>query len=256
MVALVALAFPGMAESQSLLGSRSSVDLMFQKAQQQELYFYQTATGVRRAAEKGTFVRLAGNGDYQLAGVSQPYVLPITRTFVERLAAQYRGACGERLVVTSAARPTSQRLANSVDRSVHPTGMAIDLRRPSSARCLSWLRATLLSLESRGLVEATEEKRPPHFHVAVYPRQYERYLHGGATAARDRVATSAPAPAPTRVAASGSAPDGASERYTVRKGDSIWSIARRSRVSMEEIKVANNLTSSRILAGQVIVIPR
>ena len=239
--AALSLALSGTADAQSLLGSRSSVDLMFRSAQQQELYFYQTSAGVRRAASNGTLVRLTGNGSYQLAGVSQPYVLPTTRTFVERLATQYRNACGERLVVTSAARPKSQRLANSVDKSVHPTGMAVDLRKPKAGRCLTWLRSTLVSLEQRGLLEATEEKRPPHFHVAVFPRQYSRYVGGAA---------------PAKVASAGTASRADGERYTVRKGDSIWSIARRTRVSVDEIKVANNLTSSRILAGQVIVIPR
>jgi hypothetical protein len=240
-IAALSLALPGALDAQSLLGSRSSVDLMFRNAQQQDLYFYQTSAGVRRAASSGTLVRLSGNGNYQLAGVSQPYVLPTTRTFVERLATQYRNACGERLVVTSAARPKSQRLANSVDKSVHPTGMAIDLRKPKAGRCLTWLRSTLVSLERRGLLEATEEKRPPHFHVAVFPRQYSRYVGGAA---------------PTKVASAGTGSRSDGERYTVRKGDSIWSIARRTRVSVDEIKVANNLTSSRILAGQVIVIPR
>ena len=241
LIAALSLALPGAADGQSLLGSRSSVDLMFRSAQQQELYFYQTSAGVRRAANNGTLVRLTGNGSYQLAGVSQPYVLPTTRTFVERLATQYRNACGERLVVTSAARPKSQRLANSVDKSVHPNGMAVDLRKPKAGRCLTWLRSTLVSLEQRGLLEATEEKRPPHFHVAVFPRQYSRYVGGAA---------------PAKVASAGTASLADGERYTVRKGDSIWSIARRTRVSVDEVKVANNLTSSRILAGQVIVIPR
>ena len=236
----------GAADGQSLIGSRSSVDLMFRNAQDHGLHFYQTSTGVRRAAERGTFVRLGGNANYQLAGVSQPYVLPATRTFVERLASQYRSACGQRLVVTSAARPKSQRLVNSVDKSVHPTGMAVDLRRPTSRRCLDWLRSTLLSLERRGVLEATEERNPPHFHVAIFPRPYQRYVSSGS-------------PASTRTASRSNAASGgeaAAEKYTVRKGDSIWAIARRTRVSVEQIQLANNLTSSRILAGQVLLIPR
>ena len=233
------------ANAQSLRGSRSSVDLMYRAAQQQDLYFYQTAAGVRRAADRGTFVRLGGNGDYQLSAVSNPYVLPATRTFVERLAAQYRGACEERLVVTSAARPKSQRLVNSVDRSVHPTGMAVDLRRPTSSRCRDWLRSTLLSLESRGVLEATEERNPPHFHVAVFPRQYASYVSRGGSSAPIRTAS-----------ASSDSHPGGGERYVVRKGDSVWAISRRTKVSVEEIELANNLTSSRIMAGQVITIPR
>lgn len=240
---VAALALPAGLQAQSLQGSRSSVDRMYRTAQQQDLYFYQTSSGVRRAADRGTFVRLSGNADYQLAAVSNPYVLPATRTFVQRLAAQYRSACGQRLVVTSAARPKSQRLVNSVDRSVHPTGMAIDLRRPSHGRCLTWLRSTLLALEGRGVLEATEERNPAHFHVAIFPAQYRRYLNGGGATR-------------TAAAASDEAESGASERYVVRKGDSIWAISRRMRVSVEQIQLANNLTSSRILAGQVIVIPR
>ena len=46
-------------------------------------------------------------------------------------------------------------LANSSKRSVHPTGMAIDLRRPTG-KCLTWLRRTLVSLERSGVIEATE----------------------------------------------------------------------------------------------------
>lgn len=239
-----ALILPVAAEAQSLQGSRASVDRMYRTAQQQDLYFYQTSNGVRRAADRGTFVRLGGNADYQLAGVSGPYVLPATRTFIERLAAQYRSACGQRLVVTSAARPKSQRLVNSVDRSVHPTGMAVDLRRPTSGRCLSWLRSTLLALEGRGVLEATEERSPPHFHVAVFPQQYGSYVSRGGAGTRTAAATSS------------GAGGGDTERYVVRKGDSIWSISRRLRVSMEDIQLANNLTSSRIMAGQVILIPR
>ena len=135
------------------------------------------------------------------------------------------------------------RLINSVDKSVHPTGMAVDLRRPNAGRCLDWLRTTLVSLEARGLLEATQERNPPHFHVAIFPRQYERYVQGGG------------APRPTLVSNSGSE-SGDPERYVVRKGDSIWAIARRTSVTVEDIQLANGLTSSKILAGQVITIPR
>jgi hypothetical protein len=34
----------------------------------------------------------------------------------------------------------------------------------------------LLDLERRGLLEATEERRPAHFHVAVYSTPYARYV--------------------------------------------------------------------------------
>ena len=241
---LVALAISAVspARAQSLRGSRASVDRMYDQAVRHDLHFYETAGGVRRAVAAGKFVPLQGGADYELKDVSQPYVLPATRTFVERLARQYRSACGERLVITSGTRPRSMRLANAASRSVHPTGMAVDLRRPPAGPCLTWLRDLLSDLEAAGLLEATEEKRPPHFHVAVYPRPYTRYVQGRGDGVR---VASSPQQAP--------AADG--RRYQVRRGDSLWTIARRNDVSVEVLRQANALRSSRIVAGQVLLIP-
>src|SRR5215218_4645095 len=135
------------AAAQSLRGSPASIDRMYRQARALDLDFFETSGGVRRAYEAGTLVRLSGNEDYQLKNVSQPYVLPATRTFVQRLAAQYREQCGEKLVITSGTRPQSMHLSNSTSKTVHPTGMAVDLRKPTRSRCLSWLRSTLASLE-------------------------------------------------------------------------------------------------------------
>jgi hypothetical protein len=71
------------------------------------------------------------------------------------------------MTVTSALRPTALRLRNSAEHSVHPTGMAVDLRAPRG-RCRAWLRTALLGMERRGVIDATEERRPAHFHVVVY----------------------------------------------------------------------------------------
>jgi hypothetical protein len=181
--------------AQSLRGSPASVDRMYRQAKEHDLAFYETSSGVRRAYDAGTLVRLDGNADYRLKDVSQPYVLPATRTFVQRLAAQYHGQCGEQLVITSGTRPQSMRLANSTSKTVHPTGMAVDLRKPTRSRCLTWLRQTLASLEGEGVLEATEERNPPHFHVAVFPEQYTRYVSGaGSTVRLASAVTAAPAP--------------------------------------------------------------
>ncbi|HUE95961.1 MAG TPA: DUF5715 family protein [Longimicrobiaceae bacterium] len=241
---LILLADPG--HAQSLRGSTASVNRIYNQAVAHNLHFYSTGNGIRRAGERGDFVQLRGNSNYDLAGVSYPYVLPATHTFVERLAAQYRSACGEKLAVTSAVRPTTMRLINSVDKSVHPTGMAVDLRKPRNGRCLSWLRNTLTALEASGAIEAVEERNPPHFHVAVFPRQYESYVRamtGGTRLASSTTASPRPASGST----------GAT--YQVRRGDSLWTIARRNNVSVDQLREANSLPSSRILAGQVLVIP-
>lgn len=238
---LVLLAALGMgaapAAAQSLRGSPASIDRMYRQARGHDLAFHRTGVALRGAAHGGDLVRLSGNAHYRLDGVSYPYVLPTTRTFVQRLGRQYHARCGERLVITSAARPRSVRLANSTHLSVHPTGMAVDIRKPRTARCLSWLRETLLSLEGRGVLEATEENRPPHFHVAVYPTQYARYVGGGDTRGDRRTAQA----------------EGAT--YRVRQGDSLWTIARRHNTTVAQLRAANNIRNNRILPGQTLTIP-
>ena len=234
-----ALALPAAeAHAQTLKGSRGSVERMYGQARRQDLTFYRSGRGVRSAAAEGDLVRLRGNDDYRVAGVSYAYALPSTRTFVQRLAAQYREECGERLVVTSATRPRSMRLRNSVTESVHPTGMAVDLRRPTRGSCLRWLRETLLAVEREGAIDATEERRPPHFHVAVFPRQYSAYVSA-------------------RTGGRKSSGGGRSARatYRVREGDSLWTIARRHGVTVARIKEANGMRGSHLAIGQTLVIP-
>jgi len=249
-VAAATLGAPAEAAAQSLRGSRAKVERAYHQALSHELHFYESSSGVRRAADQGKFVRLAGNAHYTIDGVSYPYVLPATHTFVTRLASQYHAACGERLVVTSAVRPRSFRLINSSDKSVHPTGMAVDVRKPQRAKCLRWLRNTLGDLNASGAILATEEFRPPHFHIAVFPNPYRRYVErrGGTV----RVASAPAKRGGTQVAA---AEAGATKTYRVQRGDSLWGIARRHGTSVEEIKRANEMRSSRIVAGQTLVIP-
>jgi hypothetical protein len=172
---ILAMQLPAPCAAQSLQGSRESVLRMYHKAVQEGLHFFETVRGVKRAAANEQLVRLKPNSNYTIGRVRYPYVQPTTRIFVERLGAQYKDYCGERLVITSAIRPESRQPRNSVAESVHPTGIAVDLRRPRG-ECLGWLRETLLDLEDEGLIEATEEHWPAHFHVAVFPSAYKRYV--------------------------------------------------------------------------------
>lgn len=239
---LLAAATATPAHAQSLRGSQTSVSRMYSHARSADLHFFTTGKGIRNAAADGSLVKLSGNSDYTLDGVSYPYVRPVTRTFVQRLGAQYRAACGERLVVTSAARPRSLHLINSVSKTVHPTGMAVDLRRSNRASCRNWLRSTLLSLEGSGVLEATEEHRPPHFHVAVFPGPYGEYLREKSVAL------------PVVKQASRATPSSTS-RHKVRSGESLWTIAKNNGTTVSKLKAANNLRSSTIQPGQLLRLP-
>lgn len=259
----VLLACASTADAQTLRGSRASVERMFRQAEGEGLHFYQTSGGVRRAVANGTLVPLRTSDTYVVSNVRYPYVRPEARLFVERLSAQYRQACGERLVVTSATRPHyyQRRLANGSARSVHPTGMAIDLRRPSNARCLAWLRRTLLALDRANVIEAIEERRPPHFHVAVFPTPYRQYVDGragGASGATRTVRTAsrtAAEPAAPRAASGAAEAPAASATYVVRRGDTLWGIARSHRVGVADLRTANRLRSDRLVPGQRLSIP-
>jgi hypothetical protein len=155
--------------AQSLRGSKAKVERAYQFARREGIEFNTSRTDVRDGVKEGDYVRLQGGSNVRLKGVAVPYVLPATRDFVTRLSAKYRKACGAPLVVTSAMRPTTlqERLPNGVAKSVHPTGMAVDLRAPSGS-CRPWLRKTLLAESRTGAVDATEEHHPAHFHVIVF----------------------------------------------------------------------------------------
>jgi len=142
-------------------------------------------------------VAVEPDSDLALSGVSHPFARPEVKLFIDRLAAQYHDAIGERLVVTSLVRPTSEQPRNASPLSVHPAGMAVDLRVPAKTSTRQWLEHTLLSLESAGVLDVTREMHPSHFHVALFPDAYRAYV-GGLTAAMPQ-AVVAPPPLPSVV---------------------------------------------------------
>jgi hypothetical protein len=174
--ALCAL-LPASAEAAAGLGgSRASMVRQHDAAIAHDFAFASTAEQVRRLADSGEVVRLTDTEELALVGVSYPYALPVVRALLARLAEDYREAIGSRLVVTSLVRPTSLQPANASALSVHPAGMAIDFRVPTKASARRWLEGTLLSLEREGVLDVTRERRPPHFHVAVFPDAARVYL--------------------------------------------------------------------------------
>jgi hypothetical protein len=161
----------------SLRGSPASMERQNRVANEHGLTFVRTPAQVRELEARGELVRLEANDDFALLpGISHPVAHPITREFIERTAAGYRDACGERLVVTSLTRPSSRQPTNSHPLSVHPTGIAVDLRISQRARCRDWLERSMLALEARGVLDITREQRPPHYHIALFPGPYLAHL--------------------------------------------------------------------------------
>ena len=164
------------AKSKSLRGSTASMKRQNEVARKSDYSFLRTPKQVKKFVAEGRLVELTGNEDYRVEDASYPFGRPEVKLFVERLSSEYRATCGEQLVVTSVTRPTSRQPRNAHPLSVHPAGMAVDLRISSSATCLSWLENTLLDLEGEDLLEVTREYHPPHLHVAVFPAAYRAHV--------------------------------------------------------------------------------
>ncbi len=225
------ITLPALAHGASLRGSRASVFKQYHIALRHRFTMLRTATQVRKFVRLGLLVPLPGNADYFVKpGVSFPYARPEVKLFVERLARQYHASTGERLEVTSLTRPVRRQPDNASSYSVHPTGMAVDLHCSSRAASRRWLEGVFLQLERRGVIEATREHHPPHYHVAVFPDRYASY-----------------------VAALQSAPS--SVTHQVRRGDTLWTIARRYGSTVDDIQSANDLASPIIHPGQMLTIP-
>ena len=247
-------------------------------AQNQDYTFLETSADVWDFVEKGLLVPLNGNSNYKVEDASYPYARPAVKMFVERFSDQYRSQCNEKLVVTSLTRPLSRQPANASDLSVHPAGMAVDLRRSKKASCRRFLERTLASLESKGVLDITRERTPPHYHIAIYPSAYNRYVADltGTTEAKVAQATSSDG---MKIAKLQNAPSYASVvgvstpedekpvaidaktavsdtwQYIVKRGDTLWEIARRNGITVSQLKRDNGLTRSYLMPGQKLTLP-
>lgn len=223
------------AAAQSLRGSPATVERQNLAALTHDFTFLRDAAHVRRFVEGGYLVPVTSNPAYSVKRISFPYARPEVELFLSRLGRQYREACGETLVVTSLTRPTTRQPWNASPRSVHPTGMAVDLRRSTNRACREWLESVLLHLEGEGVIEAVRERRPPHYHVAVFPQPYAEYVDGLKAAGRGTPGS--------RAREAG---------YRVRPGDSLWTIARAHGLTLGELREANDLRGNRIHPGQLL----
>jgi LysM repeat protein len=273
-----------------LRGSMASVQKQYHAAMDLGFTPAHNTTELAKWVGQGTLIRVPGNENYELGAVSFPYTRATTKAFIECFAKEYRAATGEKLVVTSLTRPLSRQPANASDYSVHPMGMAVDFRRSNSPATRRWMERRLASLEATGIIEATHEHRPPHYHVAVFPPQVASYASAYlpnrtvsdpvltqasevADASTEAIpAVVAPTPIPIRVSAglgeaaqqrreasatrsvvrSASSPYKA---YRVSRGDTLWVIASKFDTSVRRIRKLNGLKTSRIYPGQKLMVP-
>ena len=225
------------ASAQSLRGSRRSLVQQNAQAVRHDFTYLRESRQLRRFVGAGLLVPVRSNHDFRLKAVSFPFTRPEVKLFIERLSRQYRSACGEQLIVTSLTRPLANQPRNASPLSVHPTGMALDLRRPTNRACRRWLEDTLLHLENRGVLDATRERKPPHYHVALFPKDYAAYIARISSRDARRARTT----------------EGL--QHMVRRRDTLWTLSRRYGTTIRAIQRANDLISSVIHPGQVLRIP-
>lgn len=176
MLALLSMVPSSPVLAAGLGGSMASMRHQFSIARRNDFTFLRTPAEIEEFVEKDRLEPVATDEVLLISDVSFPYARPAVALFIRRLSEQYYAATRERLVITSLTRPISEQPRNAHRLSVHPTGMAVDLRVPTDTVARRWLENTLLSLEQKGVLDVTREKSPPHYHVAVYPAKYEDYV--------------------------------------------------------------------------------
>ena len=159
-----------------LAGSPASMVRQHAVAVEEDYTFLRNASDVRRFVDAGRLVSVKATADYTLSNVSTPYTRPEVLSFIEHFAASYHAATRSRLVVTSLTRPLAAQPANAHALSVHPAGMAVDLRVPADPDNRQFLERALLSMEQAGFLDVTRERRPSHFHIAVFKPKFEPYV--------------------------------------------------------------------------------
>jgi hypothetical protein len=158
----------GFARAADFTGTPAKMVRQHEIAVEESYSFLRTAADVKRLVASGALVPVAANGDFTLSRVSFPFARPEVRSFVEHFAARYHAATGETLVVTSLTRPEAAQPRNAHALSVHPAGMAVDLRVPAGRANLAWFDDALADMQRQGVIEVTREHTPPHYHIAVY----------------------------------------------------------------------------------------
>ncbi|HET7186657.1 MAG TPA: DUF5715 family protein [Gemmatimonadaceae bacterium] len=169
------VAAPALARADGLAGSPSSMVHQHEIAMREDYSFLRTPKQVQALASSGALVQVIENEHLALSKVSYPFTRPEVRDFIERFAVRYHEATGTRLVITSLTRPSALQPRNAHKLSVHPAGMAVDLRVPDDSAGRAYLERSLLDMETAGALDVTREHAPPHYHIAVFAEKYQAY---------------------------------------------------------------------------------
>lgn len=178
----------GIAGADTLRGSPSSMVHQHAIAMQEHYSFLRSPADVAKLADAGALVELVETENLALSKVSYPFARPEVKEFAERFSAAYRLATGNRLVITSLTRPTALQPRNAHKLSVHPAGMAVDMRVPSDSAGRAFIESALLEMERAGVLDVTREQHPPHYHVAVFAETYIPYAARNESKAADVLA--------------------------------------------------------------------
>lgn len=196
---------PAIARADGLAGSPKSMVHQHEIAVREAYSFLRTSGDVRALASKGALVPVLDNENLTLNKVSYAFARLEVRDFLERFAKRYRAVTGSRLVVTSLTRPANGQPRNAHKLSVHPAGMAVDLRIPADSAGRAFIERSLLAMEQAGALDVTRERSPAHYHIAVFAAPYATYAAREDSAAvvveRTRVAAERAAAASLRAAA-------------------------------------------------------
>lgn len=183
---------PEFLRADGLAGSPASMANQHEIAVKEAYSFLRTSSDVRELAGMGALVPVVDDENLTLSKVSYAFARPEVRDFLHRFATSYRTATGSMLVVTSLTRPANGQPRNAHKLSVHPAGMAVDLRIPADSVGRAFIERSLLAMERAGALDVTRERSPAHYHIAVFAAPYATFAANEDSAAalveRTRVA--------------------------------------------------------------------
>lgn len=166
---------PALARADGLGGSLASMANQHEVAVKEDYSFLRTSGDIQDLASTGALLPVLETENLSLSKVSYAFARPEVHAFLERFAASYRAATGSKLVVTSLTRPSNGQPRNAHKLSVHPAGMAVDLRIPADTAGRAFIERALLEMERAGALDVTRERSPAHYHIAVFADAYANY---------------------------------------------------------------------------------